>query len=163
MAGLGLQDLAVIDTKDALLVLNRERAQDVRKIVDRLDQEERPVTKEPHRVHRPWGWYESIDSGSNHQVKILTVNPGGRLSLQSHKHRSEHWVVVSGSAQVTLGEEVSTLSANESVYIPVGTVHRLENPGEIPVRIIEVQTGTYFGEDDIVRYEDVYGRDPDER
>ncbi len=160
VAGLGLQDMAVIDTPDALLVLSRDRAQDVRKLVARLDNKDRPEVKDHRRVHRPWGWYESIDSGANHQVKILTINPGGKLSLQSHKHRAEHWVVVRGAAQVTLDADVRLLSENESIYVPAGTVHRLENPGKTHTKIIEVQTGTYFGEDDIVRLDDIYGRLP---
>jgi len=161
VAGLGLQDLAVIDTKDALLVMDRGRAQDVRRLVDRLSDGNRSETAEHCRVYRPWGWYESIDSGAHHQVKILTVNPGAKLSLQSHQHRSEHWVVVRGTARVTLNEDIRILSENESVYLPAGTIHRLENPGDIPTRVIEVQTGSYFGEDDIVRYEDIYGRTPE--
>jgi len=160
VAGLGLRDVAVIDTPDALLVLSRDRAQDVRQLVDRLGEKNRREVKDHRRVHRPWGWYESIDSGANHQVKILTINPGGRLSLQSHKHRSEHWVVVRGTAQVTLDKDVRQVSENESIYVPAGMVHRLENPGKTPTQIIEVQTGSYFGEDDIVRLEDIYGRLP---
>ena len=160
VAGLGLRDVAVIDTPDALLVLSRDRAQDVRQLVDRLSKNKRPEVEDHARVHRPWGWYEPIDSGANHQVKILTINPGGKLSLQSHKHRSEHWVVVRGAARVTLDKDVRHLSENESIYVPAGTIHRLENPGKTPTQIIEVQTGSYFGEDDIVRLDDIYGRLP---
>jgi mannose-1-phosphate guanylyltransferase/mannose-6-phosphate isomerase len=160
VAGLGLRDVAVIDTPDALLVMSRDRAQDVRQLVDRLGEKDRPEVRDHRRVHRPWGWYESIDSGANHQVKILNINPGGKLSLQSHKHRSEHWVVVRGAAQVTLDKDVRQVSENESIYVPAGTVHRLENPGKTPTQIIEVQTGSYFGEDDIVRLDDIYGRLP---
>jgi len=162
VAGLGLKDLAVIDTPDALLVMSRDRAQDVRQLVDGLGRSKRPEVRDHRRVDRPWGWYESIDAGANHQVKILTIKPGGKLSLQSHKHRSEHWVVVRGTAQVTLDKDVRLLSENESIYVPIGTVHRLENPGNTPTQIIEVQTGTYFGEDDIVRLDDIYGRLPED-
>ena len=161
VAALGLQDVAVIDTPDALLVMSRDRAQDVRQLVYRLSECERSEIRDYRRVYRPWGWYELIDSGANHQVKILTVNPGGKLSLQSHKHRSEHWIVVDGTAKVILDGEVRQLSENESIYVPVGTVHRLENTGNTPTRIIEVQTGSYFGEDDIVRFDDIYGRLPE--
>ena len=161
IAGLGLQDLAIVDTPDALLVLDRNRAQDVKALVDRLNAEGRSETNNHRRVYRPWGWYDSIDSGTRHQVKILMISPGATLSLQSHNHRSEHWVVVRGTANVTLGTETRLVTENQSVYIPLGTTHRLENPGKIPTQIIEVQTGSYLGEDDIVRYEDVYGRVPD--
>ncbi len=161
VAGLGLKDVAIVDTPDALLVLDRNRAQDVKALVDRLKTDGRPETDNHRRVYRPWGWYDSIDSGSRHQVKILMISPGATLSLQSHNHRSEHWVVVRGTAKVTLGGKTKLVTENESVYIPLGTTHRLENPGKIPTQIIEVQTGSYLGEDDIVRYEDVYGRVPE--
>lgn len=161
VAGLGLEDVAIVDTPDALLVLNRNRSQDVKGLVDKLKAEGRAETDNHRRVYRPWGWYDSIDSGPRHQVKILMITPGATLSLQSHNHRSEHWIVVKGTAKVTLGDETRLVTENESVYIPLGTKHRLENPGKIPTQIIEVQTGSYLGEDDIVRYDDVYGRVPE--
>jgi len=159
---LGLDDLVVIDTPDALLVARKDRAEAVRGIVDALKGEGREEAQVHRRVKRPWGSFESIDRGERFQVKRITVKPGASLSLQYHHHRAEHWIVVNGTAQVTCNDSVFTLSANESTYIPCGAVHRLENPGEDLLELIEVQSGSYLGEDDIVRLEDNYGRLPDE-
>ena len=158
LATIGLRDVVVIETPDAVLVTDRSRAQDVRRIVDRLKSEGRSEYRIHRRVYRPWGDYEGIDAGHRYQVKRITVQPGASLSLQMHHHRAEHWVVVSGTARVTRGEETFMLSENESTYIPIGVTHRLENPGKLPLEIIEVQSGAYLGEDDIVRFEDDYGR-----
>ncbi len=157
-AVLGVKDLVVVSTPDAVLVLPRARAQDVRELVEKLKAEKRPEATDHRRVHRPWGYYESIDMGQRFQVKRIVVNPGGKLSLQKHQHRAEHWVVVRGTAEVTMGETVKSVHENESVYIPLGTVHRLANNGKIPLELIEVQTGSYLGEDDIVRLDDIYKR-----
>jgi len=157
-AVLGVEDLVVVTTPDAVLVLPRERAQDVKGLVARLKAQGRTEVKDHRRCHRPWGHYESIDAGERFQVKRIVVIPGGRLSLQTHMHRAEHWVVVRGTAEVTLGEEVRTVHENESIYVPIGAVHRLANPGRIPLELIEVQTGSYLGEDDIVRLDDIYKR-----
>ena len=159
---LGLEDLIVIDTPDALLVARKDRAEEVRDIVDALKAEGREEALVPRREARPWGSFESIDRGERFQVKRIIVKPGASLSLQYHRHRAEHWIVVSGTARVTCDGNVFTLCENESTYIPCGAVHRLENPGEEPLQLIEVQTGSYLGEDDIVRLEDNYGRLPDE-
>lgn len=156
----GVRDLVVVDTDDAILVADKSRAQDVKAVVDRLKSEMRSEHVEHKKVFRPWGSYETVDLGPRHQVKHITVKPGGRLSLQMHHKRAEHWVVVEGAAQVTVGDKVSTLRENESVFIPLGEKHRLENHGDRPLRLIEVQCGGYLGEDDIVRFEDVYGRAP---
>jgi mannose-1-phosphate guanylyltransferase/mannose-6-phosphate isomerase len=156
----GVRDLVVIDTDDALLIADKSRAQEVKAIVDHLKTANRTEHSEHKRVSRPWGTYETIDLGPRHQVKHIMVKPGGRLSLQMHHQRAEHWVVVEGVAQVTVGEKVSTLRENESVFIPLGEKHRLENLGTVPMRLVEVQCGGYLGEDDIVRFEDVYGRAP---
>ncbi|MEH6525379.1 MAG: mannose-1-phosphate guanylyltransferase/mannose-6-phosphate isomerase [Sneathiella sp.] len=158
IAAIGLEDHVIIDTPDALLVAPKNRAQEVKAIVGSLQKKRRKEADNHKKVHRPWGTYEGLDLGEAHQVKHIVVYPGEKLSLQYHHHRSEHWVVVAGTAEVTVGDETSQLSANESVYIPVGAVHRLYNPGSVPVRLIEVQVGNYLGEDDIVRLEDVYGR-----
>ena len=158
VATLGVRNLMVVDTPDALLVADRGAAADLKRLVEGLDARGRDETQEPRRVYRPWGYYESIDEGDRHQVKHLCVDPGARLSLQKHHKRSEHWVVVRGTARVTVGEEVRDLGENESVYIPAGTRHRLANPGPDPLSVIEVQSGTYLGEDDIVRFEDDYRR-----
>ncbi len=160
IALVGVHDLVVIATEDAILVADRSRAQDVKAVVDRLKADSRSEHSEHRRVSRPWGSYETVDVGPRHQVKHIAVKPGGRLSLQMHKHRAEHWVVVEGTARVTVGDKVSTLKENESVFIPLGEKHRLENPGDVPLRLIEVQSGSYLGEDDIVRFEDIYGRVP---
>ena len=158
VAVLGAKDLIVVETDDAVLVADRSQAQQVKQIVERLQAEGRSEHHAHSRVYRPWGYYESIDHGSRFQVKRIMVKPGAALSLQMHHHRAEHWVVVSGTAKVTHGEEVSLLSENQSTYIPIGTRHRLENPGKLPLFLIEVQSGGYLGEDDIVRFEDVYKR-----
>jgi mannose-1-phosphate guanylyltransferase/mannose-6-phosphate isomerase len=162
VAVVGLDDLAVIATGDAVLVARREDASGIKALVERLNKEGSPLTKEHLQAFRPWGDYRSLDMGTRHQVKRIVVKPGGRLSLQRHFHRSEHWVVVRGTAQVTVGDAVKVLHENESVYIPIGAVHRMENPGRIDLEIIEVQTGSYLGEDDIVRIEDVYNRPEEE-
>lgn len=158
VAAIGLEGAIVIETPDAILVTHRNRAQDVKEIVTQLKKAGREEHKFHRRVFRPWGDYEGIDNGARYQVKRLTVKPGAQLSLQLHHHRAEHWIVVKGTARVTKGEEVFILSENESTYIPLGVKHRLENPGTIPLEIIEVQSGSYLGEDDIVRFQDVYDR-----
>jgi len=158
VAVVGLDDLAVIATGDAVLVARREDAAGVRAVVERLKAENAALTVEHLQSFRPWGNYRSLDIGPRHQVKRIVVKPGGRLSLQKHHHRSEHWIVVRGTANVTVAGQIRTLHENESVYIPIGAVHRMENPGKIDLEIIEVQTGSYLGEDDIVRLEDVYNR-----
>jgi mannose-1-phosphate guanylyltransferase/mannose-6-phosphate isomerase len=154
----GVEDLVVVTTPDAVLVVPRERAQEVRDLVIRLKGAGRPEATDHRRVHRPWGYYESIDAGERFQVKRIVVHPGGMLSLQKHRHRAEHWVVVRGTAEVTRGERTESVHENESIYIPIGTVHRLANHGKIPLELIEVQTGSYLGEDDIVRLDDAYRR-----
>ena len=158
IAGVGLEDMIVVETADAVLVADRNKCQDVKAIVSQLKDLDRVESRFHRRVYRPWGNYEGIDNGSRYQVKRLTVKPGAKLSLQMHHHRAEHWIVVSGTAKVTRGDDVFMLSENESTYIPIGTNHRLENPGSIPLEIIEVQSGSYLGEDDIVRFDDVYDR-----
>lgn len=158
VALLGLQDVVVVDTADAVLVAHRERVQEVREIVAALKAGNRPQATWHRKVYRPWGSYDGIDVGARFQVKRITVKPGAALSLQMHHHRAEHWIVVSGTARVTRGEEVFLLGENQSTYIPLGVKHRLENPGQVPLELIEVQSGSYLGEDDIVRFEDVYGR-----
>ncbi|UCB56117.1 MAG: mannose-1-phosphate guanylyltransferase/mannose-6-phosphate isomerase [Thiotrichales bacterium] len=155
---LGVDNMVVVDTDDALLVANRDNVQDIKSIVEQLSTEEREEVNLHKTVYRPWGHYQGIDAGTHYQVKRITVSPGAVLSLQMHHHRSEHWIVVSGTARVTRGEEEFILSENESTYIPLGQRHRLENIGKIPLKLIEVQTGSYLGEDDIVRFEDIYGR-----
>jgi len=155
---LGVENLIIVETGDALLVASRDRVQDVKKLVDRLSKDSRTEHKLHNRVHRPWGFYEALDEGDRHQVKHLMVRPGASLSLQLHHKRAEHWVVVKGQARVTVGDEVMILNENQSTYIPLGVKHRLENPGSEPLSIIEVQSGIYLGEDDIVRFDDVYGR-----
>ena len=159
VAVLGAQDLVVVSTADAVLVLPRERAQDVRELVTKLKNAKRTEATEHRRGHRPWGYYDSIDRGERFQVKRIVVRPGGTLSLQKHHHRAEHWVVVRGTAEVTIGDNAKSVHENELVYIPIGAVHRLANRGKIPLELIEVQTGSYLGEDDIVRLDDVYKRD----
>ena len=158
VALLGVDDVSVVDTDDAIIVMARDRSQDVRRVVDVLTARKRPEVKSHKRIYRPWGYYETIDLGTRHQVKHIQVKEGGQLSLQMHHHRAEHWIVVSGTARVTCGNELRLLQENESIYIPLGQQHRLENPGRIPLHLIEVQTGSYLGEDDIVRFEDTYGR-----
>jgi mannose-1-phosphate guanylyltransferase/mannose-6-phosphate isomerase len=154
----GLDNVIVVETADAVLVADRAQSQNVKAIVNRLTREQRGEQSLHRKVHRPWGWYDSIDMGGRFQVKRIQVKPGASLSLQKHHHRAEHWIVVSGTAEVTNGEQVILLTENQSTYIPVGTVHRLANPGKLPLEIIEVQSGSYLGEDDIVRFEDTYGR-----
>ncbi|WP_028240943.1 mannose-1-phosphate guanylyltransferase/mannose-6-phosphate isomerase [Stutzerimonas azotifigens] len=158
---LGLEDVVVIETKDAVMVAHKDRMQDVKHLVRSLDESQRPETNNHSQVYRPWGAYDSVDNGQRHQVKHITVKPGASLSLQMHHHRAEHWIVVSGVAQVTCGEKVFLLTENQSTYIPVAAVHRLSNPGKIPLEIIEVQSGSYLGEDDIERLDDIYGRTPE--
>ncbi|WP_293994918.1 mannose-1-phosphate guanylyltransferase/mannose-6-phosphate isomerase [Sphaerotilus sp.] len=154
----GLDDVVVIETADAVMVADRSRSQDVKKIVAQLHQAGRTEHNLHRKVHRPWGWYDSIDNGPRFQVKRIMVKPGASLSLQMHHHRAEHWIVVTGTAEITNGDKVLMLTENQSTYIPLGQVHRLANPGRVPLEIIEVQSGSYLGEDDIVRYEDTYGR-----
>ncbi|MFM2042815.1 MAG: mannose-phosphate guanylyltransferase [Pseudomonadota bacterium] len=157
-AVVGVKDVVVVATEDAVLVADRSRVQDVKTIVDRLKSAGRSEPLEHKRVYRPWGFYQGVHAGDGFQVKRITVHPGRKLSLQKHQHRSEHWVVVHGTAVVTVDDTVRTLNANQSIYIPLGAVHRLENPGPGDLHLIEVQTGSYLGEDDIVRLEDTYGR-----
>ena len=154
----GVDDLVVVATEDAVLVSRQKDANGLKRLVGRLKTVAPQVTEEHLKVHRPWGSYQSVDNGERHQVKRIIVKPGQRLSLQKHYHRSEHWIVVRGAARVTVNEDVKTVHENESVYIPIGAVHRLENPGKILLELIEVQTGSYLGEDDIVRLDDVYRR-----
>jgi mannose-1-phosphate guanylyltransferase/mannose-6-phosphate isomerase len=160
VSAVGLQDVIVVETPDAVLVASREKSQDVKNIVAQLGREQRGEQVLHRKVHRPWGWYDGIDEGPRHQVKRILVKPGASLSLQMHHHRAEHWIVVSGTAEVTNGEKVILLTENQSTYIPLGQTHRLANPGKVPLEIIEVQSGSYLGEDDIVRFEDTYGRAP---
>ncbi|MCR5883494.1 mannose-1-phosphate guanylyltransferase/mannose-6-phosphate isomerase [Rhizobacter sp. J219] len=154
----GLDNVVVVETPDAVLVADRSRSQDVKHIVNQLQSSGRSEHTLHRQVHRPWGWYDSIDAGPRFQVKRIMVKPGASLSLQMHHHRAEHWIVVSGTAEVTNGDKVILLSENQSTYIPLGQTHRLANPGKVPLEIIEVQSGSYLGEDDIVRFEDTYGR-----
>ena len=158
IATVGIEDLIIIDTKDSLLIAHKDHTQDVKKIVNELKAERRTEVRINREVYRPWGKYDSIDSGPRFQAKRITVNPGAKLSIQMHHHRSEHWIIVTGTAKVTNGDKTILLTENQSTYIPLGTIHALENPGKVPLELIEVQTGTYFGEDDIVRFEDRYGR-----
>ncbi|CAN7649384.1 mannose-1-phosphate guanylyltransferase/mannose-6-phosphate isomerase [Trinickia sp. LjRoot230] len=158
LACIGTRDLVVIETADAVLVADKSRVQDVKKVVSRLKAERGTEATVHRKVHRPWGNYDSVDAGERFQVKRIVVKPGAQLSLQMHHHRAEHWIVVRGTARVTRGDETFLLSENESTYIPLGVMHRLENPGKLPLEIIEVQSGAYLGEDDIVRFDDTYGR-----
>jgi mannose-1-phosphate guanylyltransferase/mannose-6-phosphate isomerase len=155
---LGLDNVVIVETADAVLVADRERSQDVKKLVSRLDKGKRTEHTLHRKVNRPWGWYDSVDAGPRFQVKRIMVNPGATLSLQMHHHRAEHWIVVQGTAEVTCGDRKMILTENQSTYIPLGETHRLANPGKLPLEIIEVQSGSYLGEDDIVRFEDTYGR-----
>lgn len=157
-AVLGLQDVVVVTTPDAVLVTHRSQTQNVKRVVDRLKRDRRAEAEAHTRVYRPWGFYESLIQGDRFQVKRIVVLPGAKLSLQKHFHRAEHWVVVAGSALVTRDAETHLIRENESLYLPLGCIHRMENPGKIPLTLIEVQSGAYLGEDDIVRYEDTYGR-----
>ena len=158
VALLGLEDVVVVDTDDTVLVAHKDRVQEVKEIVSQLKAQGRSEANLHRKVYRPWGAYDSIDMGDRHQVKRITVKPGAALSLQMHHHRAEHWIVVSGTAEVTCGDKVLLLTENQSTYIPLGVTHRLRNPGKLPLELIEVQSGSYLGEDDIVRFEDVYGR-----
>jgi mannose-1-phosphate guanylyltransferase/mannose-6-phosphate isomerase len=158
VATVGLRDHVVVETKDAVLVAPKERVQDVKKLVERIKREGRTEHQLHREVHRPWGSYDSIENGPRYQVKRLSVKPGASMSLQLHHHRAEHWIVVAGTARITRGDEVFMLEENQSTYIPLGVKHRIENPGKIELHIIEIQSGSYLGEDDIVRFEDVYGR-----
>ncbi|WP_414606455.1 mannose-1-phosphate guanylyltransferase/mannose-6-phosphate isomerase [Stenotrophomonas pavanii] len=158
VAMVGLDDVIVVETDDAVLVGKADRMQEVKTVVSQLKTEGRSEATWHRKVYRPWGAYDSIDNGARFQVKRITVKPGGTLSLQMHHHRAEHWIVVSGTAEVTRGDEVILLSENQSTYIPLGVTHRLRNPGKLPLELIEVQSGSYLGEDDIVRFEDTYGR-----
>jgi mannose-1-phosphate guanylyltransferase/mannose-6-phosphate isomerase len=161
VATVGLRDHVVVETDDAVLVAPKNRVQDVKKLVDRLKADGRGETTLHRKVYRPWGAYDSIQNGERFQVKHITVKPGAKLSLQMHHHRAEHWIVVRGTAEVTRGDEVFLLTENQSTYIPLGTRHRLANPGTLPLELIEVQSGSYLGEDDIVRFDDTYGRAPE--
>ena len=158
VACVGVEDVVVVETPDAILVVHKNKTQDVKKIVDSLKLEGRSEGRLHRKVFRPWGWYDGIDAGERFQVKRIVVKPGASLSLQMHRHRAEHWIVVCGTAKVTRGDSSYLLSENESTFIPLGTRHRLENPGCVPLEMIEVQSGSYLGEDDIVRFEDIYGR-----
>jgi mannose-1-phosphate guanylyltransferase len=162
IATLGVRDLVIVDTKDALLVMHKDASQGVKRIVEDLKEERCEVTDLHREVHRPWGIYDSVDQGHRYQVKKITVKPGASLSMQKHYHRAEHWIVVKGTAKVKCGDKEMLLTENQSTYIPLGTVHQLSNPGKIPLELIEVQSGDYLGEDDIVRFEDSYGRGNDE-
>jgi len=155
---LGVDKLIIVDTKDALLVAHKDQVQEVKKIVEQIKLAGRQEHINHREVYRPWGKYDSIDAGHQYQVKRITVKPGQKLSLQRHQHRAEHWIVVKGIAEVRCGDTTQTLGVNESTYIPLGELHQLGNPGELPLEIIEVQSGGYLGEDDIIRYEDRYGR-----
>lgn len=158
LVGIGLKDVIAVAMPDAVLVADRSRAQDVKLAVDKLKDRNAKQAEEFARDHRPWGWYETLAMGDRFQVKRIVVKPGAALSLQSHMHRAEHWIVVQGTARVTIGEETRLVAENQSVYVPLGSRHRLDNPGKLPMVLIEVQTGSYLGEDDIVRYEDIYAR-----
>ena len=159
---IGADNLVIVDTKDALMVAHKDAVQDAKIIAQQLKANERSEWKLHREVYRPWGKYDSIDNGDGYQVKRITVKPGAKLSVQMHHHRAEHWIVVSGTARVTNGDKTFLLSENESTYIPVGVIHALENPGKVKLELIEVQSGSYLGEDDIVRFEDIYGRVSDE-
>ena len=159
VTAVGMDDHIIVETKDAVLVAPKDRVQDVKELVNQLKKAGRPESAWHREVFRPWGSYDSVDTGDRFQVKRLSLKPGGALSLQMHHHRAEHWIVVQGTAKVTCGEKTFLLSENESTYVPIGATHRIENPGKVPLHIIEVRSGTYLGEDDIVRYEDHYGRE----
>ena len=159
VAAVGIRDLMVIETPDAVMVAHRDAAQAVKVIAEKLKRQNRPEWDQHRRVHRPWGSYDGVHAAERYQVKHIRVTPGGRLSLQKHLHRAEHWIVVRGTARVTRGEEIFLLEENQSTYIPLGVVHRLENPGKIELELIEVQSGSYLGEDDIERFDDAYHRD----
>jgi mannose-1-phosphate guanylyltransferase/mannose-6-phosphate isomerase len=154
----GIKDLVIIETADAVLVADRKNSQEVKQIVLQLEAQKREEKNLHRKVARPWGWYDSVDEGERFKVKRIQVKPGASLSLQMHHHRAEHWIVVKGTAEITNGDQVILLTENQSTYIPQGQTHRLSNPGKTPLEIIEVQSGSYLGEDDIVRFEDTYGR-----
>ena len=154
----GVENLVIVETADAVLIADRKNSQDVKSIVTQLESQGREEKNLHRKVARPWGWYDSVDEGERFKVKRIQVKPGASLSLQMHHHRAEHWIVVKGTAEITNGDQVITLTENQSTYIPQGQTHRLANPGETPLEIIEVQSGSYLGEDDIVRFEDTYGR-----
>jgi mannose-1-phosphate guanylyltransferase/mannose-6-phosphate isomerase len=158
---LGVTNLVVVETADAVLVADQSQSQKVKDLVEQLKAEQRPERDLHRKVHRPWGWYDSIDEGERFRVKRIMVRPGASLSLQKHHHRAEHWIVVKGTAEITIGERVVLLTENQSTFIPLGELHRLTNPGNIALEIIEVQSGSYLGEDDIVRLNDLYGRGPE--
>ena len=158
IVGIGLDDIVAIAMPDAVLISHKGRTQEVKQAVAALKEKKAPQAETFPKDHRPWGWFESLVVGERFHVKRIVVHPGAALSLQSHHHRSEHWIVVEGTAKVTIDDEIKLVTENQSVYIPLGAVHRMENPGKVPMALIEVQTGTYFGEDDIIRYEDVYAR-----
>ena len=155
---IGLDDVVVVQTKDAVMVANKKNSEQIKTVVNHLKKHKRPEFEFHREVYRPWGSYDSIDEGGRFKVKRITVKPGEKLSVQMHHHRAEHWVVVSGTANVTVNNDTTMLTENESIYIPIGAVHALENPGKIPLELIEVQSGAYLGEDDIVRFSDRYGR-----
>ena len=159
LATIGIKNLVIVDTPNATLIVSKDKTQEVTKIINQLEQQNRDELYSHRKVYRPWGWYDSIESGENFQVKRLHINPKSKLSLQAHQHRAEHWVVVSGTATAINGKEVLTLNKGESTYIPLGVKHSLENKTKNPLEIIEVQSGTYLGEDDIIRFEDIYGRE----
>jgi mannose-1-phosphate guanylyltransferase/mannose-6-phosphate isomerase len=158
VVGIGLEDTIVVAMSDAVLVAHKSEAQRVKEAVAALKEKGAPQAVQLPRDYRPWGWYESLIVGGRFQVKRIVVHPGAQLSLQSHHHRSEHWIVVEGTARVTVDEDVKLVTENQSVYIPLGAIHRMENPGKVDMVLIEVQTGSYLGEDDIIRYEDIYAR-----
>jgi mannose-1-phosphate guanylyltransferase / mannose-6-phosphate isomerase len=158
-AVVGLDNVIVVTTPDAVLVANAAHSEKIKQLVDRLKAEKRPEATEHKRAYRPWGYYQSVDEGARYQVKRIVVKPGGRLSLQKHFHRAEHWIVVRGTAEVTRNGEIHHVHENESIYLPIGCEHRMANPGKINLELIEVQTGSYLGEDDIIRIEDVYNRE----
>jgi mannose-1-phosphate guanylyltransferase/mannose-6-phosphate isomerase len=158
VGAVGVNNLIVVETADAVLVADRSQSQNVKKLVQQLEAKKRDELNLHRKVHRPWGWYDSIDEAERFKVKRIQVKPGASLSLQKHHHRAEHWIVVKGTAEVTCGDKVTLVTENQSTYIPLGEVHRLANPGSIPLEIIEVQSGSYLGEDDIIRFDDTYGR-----
>jgi len=158
VAGVGIDNLVIVETPDAVLVADKRQMQLLKQVVARLKKSARDEVLTHRKIYRPWGWYDSLDAGERFQVKRIVVNPGATLSLQMHHHRAEHWIVVKGTARITRGEDVFLLSENQSTYIPLGVTHRLDNPGKLPLEMIEVQSGSYLGEDDIVRFDDTYGR-----
>ena len=158
-AVVGCENLVVVATSDAVLVVPRKRSDQVKLLLERLKSKNRSEATEHRKIFRPWGYFQGVDAGQRYQVKRIVVKPGQKLSLQKHHHRAEHWVVVKGTAEVTIGKEILMVHENESAYIPIGSVHRLANPGKIPLELVEVQVGSYLGEDDIIRIEDVYQRE----